>query len=329
MKKLTKLLILLTSLIAAQSAQSQELLWEMLCSKEHNLISNTPQLPIAMKITPKDEKTCIVSCLHAGSIIARLDGEAWLQDDKIKIKVATSDRSLMIYGTLGSNDYKYEMYYLNGTISVTAPNGIGREQQFTAIFHDKDIAAQREAREEEYMRERRELDAKRNRLIDAIESQTESWPQKYHFTSSRGTPHNLAQLWLKKNGKIIDYSYDKQTNKIVLTLQKGEPIELYLLVRGSKSSVAYRQNNNVGTVSRIMPASRTNQESTLWLNIDACVCGETSEIPEYLTDLGFINRATYDDIYCVFFYYKGKVYEFDKSIVDDRNGHFYTDFFEK
>lgn len=235
----------------------------------------------------------------------------------------------MIYGTLGSNDLKYEMYYLNGTISVTAPNGIGREQQFTAIFHDKDIAAQREAREEEYMRERRELDAKKDRLIDAIGSQVESWPQKYHFTSSRGTPHNLAQLWLKKNGKITNYSYDKQSNKIVFMLQKGEPIELYLLVRGHKSSVAYRQNSNVGNINKILPASRTNQESTLWLNIDACVCGETSEIPEYLDGLGYINRVTYDDIYCVFFFYKGKVYEFDKSIVDDRNGHFYTDFFEK
>lgn len=112
-------------------------------------------------------------------------------------------------------------------------------------------------------------------------------------------------------------------------LQKGEPIELYLLVRGHKSSVAYRQNSNVGNINKIMPASRTNQESTLWLNIDACVCGETSEIPEYLDGLGYINRVTYDDIYCVFFFYKGKVYEFDKSIVDDRNGHFYTDFFEK
>lgn len=235
----------------------------------------------------------------------------------------------MIYGTLGSNDYKYEMYYLNGTISVTAPSGIGREQRFYAILHDKDIAAQREKREEEYMRERRELDAKKDRLIDAIESQVESWPQKYHFTSSRGTPHNLAQLWLRKNGKITNYSYDKQSNKIVFMLQKGEPIELYLLVRGHKSSVAYRQNSNVGNINKIMPASRTNQESTLWLNIDACVCGETSEIPEDRSNIGFINRATYDGIYCVFFFYKGKVYEFDKSIVDDRNDCFYTDFFEK
>lgn len=184
----------------------------------------SPEVPLVLKSTPATDTACDVAGAFLGSNMFELKGEAWPEDNNVRLKVkgtASNGAKVMLYGSVGYVDEETVLY--DCTLSVSA-SGQGVEQSVRCYLVDKATKEEREAKERELEEAKRKAspEYKTHAMLDDL------------FSAKRvGTIEKKRINW----GSAIQSAANRDVSGVTPSVNSNKVIDVLIADGESKSGV--------------------------------------------------------------------------------------------
>jgi len=289
---------------------AQNVVWQKLSAKETTWEPGSREYPITLKSTPAQSDACDVTGILLDSNMIKLEGEAWLDGDGVRLKVsgiATNGVNVMFYGSVTYVDDETIMY--EGTWSVDA-DGRGVEQPFSCYLFDKDARAKRA--EEEREREAKEREIEEARRRETPEYKTQALLEKLFAAKRVGIVKKKKLNW----GSALQSLANADAAGALSSIDTDDVIDV-IVADGEAKSGALSFDSN----SRMQLTLKLKNKSTVQANFKSSRLFELKEPAAYV--IAFYSQDMSNVLYffenagnnSAFLFSQDKVYKLDKKTV--------------